>query len=327
MQLFREATNPWGQDILIGVSWTLIWAAAIAGALFMVGHAIYVWRGGDRQRGSATGGLSGGRTGPAEAGAEAGIPEKVTRHGIAARLFHWTMAVSMFALLITAFFPILEVRFDWVPIHYWAGILLIAAVLYHIVHATFWQDLRNMWIGKDDLREGLRMAKEVLGREEPVVEKAGKYPVDHKVYHNIVGVVALAAIVTGVLMMFRVETPFWERNIYLFGDTGWGLVYVVHGLSGIGLITLIMTHVYFAIRPEKRWMTRSMIKGWITRREFLEHHDPDKWHVSENGDGARVRAVRPFTVERGDEELAVPAGGAAHDDRADDSGASERPDR
>jgi len=53
----------------------------------------------------------------------------------------------------------------------------------------------------------------------------------------------------------------------------------VHGLSGVALITMVIAHVYFAIRPEKLWMTRSMIKGWITRDEYLAHHDPEKWKV------------------------------------------------
>jgi cytochrome b subunit of formate dehydrogenase len=300
VELFREATNPWGMSILIGVSWTLIWAAVIAGALFMIAHAIYVWRGGEPGRGATTGGLSGGRSSPAEAGAGAGLPEKIVRHSVAARVFHWAMAAAMLALLVTAFFPILDVRFDWVPIHYWAGLVLIGAIVYHVIHATFWQSLWNMWIGTADVREGVRMAREVVGKREEHVEKAGKYPVDHKLYHNIVTVVAIAAMVTGVLMMFRVDTPFWQRSLYIFSDQGWGRVYVIHGLAGIGLITLVMTHVYFAVRPEKWWITRSMFKGWITRREFLEHHDPHRWNVGASGpDGMPAAPNEPELVSVG----------------------------
>jgi len=28
-------------------------------------------------------------------------------------------------------------------------------------------------------------------------------------------------------------------------------MYVLHGLAGVGLIALIMVHIYFALRPEK----------------------------------------------------------------------------
>jgi formate dehydrogenase subunit gamma len=45
------------------------------------------------------------------------------------------------------------------------------------------------------------------------------------------------------------------------------------------LITMVMMHVYFALRPEKLKFTRAMFRGWITRREFDEHHDPKRWQV------------------------------------------------
>ena len=53
------------------------------------------------------------------------------------------------------------------------------------------------------------------------------------------------------------------------------------GLGAMGMITLIMAHVYFAVRPEKLWMTRSMFSGWITRDDYLRHHDPQRWPVAE----------------------------------------------
>jgi hypothetical protein len=52
---------------------------------------------------------------------------------------------------------------------------------------------------------------------------------------------------------------------------------VLHGLAGVSLVGLVMAHVYFAVRPEKWWITKSMILGWITRRQYLEHHDPQRW--------------------------------------------------
>ena len=36
------ATSPWGQSVPIHVAWFLIWAAGIAGLLFLTVHAIYV---------------------------------------------------------------------------------------------------------------------------------------------------------------------------------------------------------------------------------------------------------------------------------------------
>jgi hypothetical protein len=80
-------------------------------------------------------------------------------------------------------------------------------------------------------------------------------------------------------MMVRVRTPFFARNPYLFSDGTWGVTYVAHGMAGVGLVGLVIAHVYFAVRPDKWWITKSMILGWITRRQYLEHHDPGRWGV------------------------------------------------
>jgi cytochrome b subunit of formate dehydrogenase len=85
-------------------------------------------------------------------------------------------------------------------------------------------------------------------------------------------------IVTGVFMMKRVNTAgIFTRNPYLFGDMTWGMMYVLHGLAGVGLIALIMVHVYFGIRPEKLPITKSMVFGYMSRDFYLEEHDPKRW--------------------------------------------------
>jgi cytochrome b subunit of formate dehydrogenase len=73
----------------------------------------------------------------------------------------------------------------------------------------------------------------------------------------------------------------------MFGDMMTGLIYVVHGLAGIGLISLITIHVYFAVRPEKLEITKSMIFGTMSREQYLEHHDPERWVVAEMGKAAQ----------------------------------------
>ena len=35
IELWRRTQNPWGQDILIGVSWDLMWTAVVLAALFL----------------------------------------------------------------------------------------------------------------------------------------------------------------------------------------------------------------------------------------------------------------------------------------------------
>src|SRR5690606_32551223 len=89
---------------------------------------------------------------------------------------------------------------------------------------------------------------------------------------------------TGLLMLARVDTPFWERDPYLLAAGTWGIVYVVHGLAALALVTMVMLHIYFALRPEKLHFTRAMLLGWITRAEYAEHHDPRRWPVDARGD-------------------------------------------
>ena len=105
MGLVEWARSPWGQDIPIHISFFLIWVAAIAGLVFLIGHAIWlkyfdtpdVFQ-------------------PTPAAETVGVPPRVKRHSLAARLFHWVMAASMLTLLVTAFLPRVGVQFAWVDL-------------------------------------------------------------------------------------------------------------------------------------------------------------------------------------------------------------------
>jgi len=273
MQIFRRAENPWGQDVLLGIAWDLVWVAILAGALFLVVHALIAAR---RRRASGATASSAAT----DALARADHSARVVRHPAGARLFHWTMAAAMLVLLATAFVPVMGLQFDWVTIHWIAGLALIATIVWHILQALFWQNLRNVWIGAEDVREGMQELSHFVGGGAAPARKPGKYPVAQKFFHHVATVAALAAVVTGLLMMVRIDTPLFRQNQYLLDDGTWGLVYVLHGLGGVLLITLVIAHVYFAIRPEKRWLTRSMLKGWITRDEYLAHHDPQRWQAA-----------------------------------------------
>ncbi len=287
MEFLRRASNPWDQQVMLGIAWDLMWLALAVGIVFVVGHAISV-----KWFAPKTTPVSGAAAAPSNVQAS----ERVVRHAAPARVFHWLMSLAMFALLITAFVPVIGIQFPWVTIHWIAGIGLLLTVVYHVVHAITREDFRSMVIGAADVQEGARSVRGFFKRLPPSPEKAGKYPLDHKLYHHSVSVVTIGAIATGILMMFRVDTPFWERNPYILSDQLWGVTYVVHGVCGVALITMILAHIYFAIRPEKRWITRSMIKGWITRQEFLAHHDPTRWVVDSSATHVPADATRASTL-------------------------------
>ena len=270
MGLIQWATSPWGNSVPIHIAWFLIWVCAIAGLLFMIVHALYVGVFA-KPKSFAVNDI------PAVV---ASVPEKVHRHSFVARAFHWVMALSMFALLITAFLPKVGIKFDWVTYHWIAGIVLSASIIFHIVHASFWLDFWSIWPDKIDLRDAKRRMLRALGKNAPPPDRFAKYPLENKFYHFVILCSGLAVMITGLFMMKRVNTfGIFTRNPYVFGDMTWGLMYVLHGLAGVGLIALIMVHVYFGVRPEKLPITKSMVFGYMSREFYLEEHDPQRWLV------------------------------------------------
>jgi len=267
MGILEWATSPWGQNVPIHIAWFLIWVAAILGLLFLIVHAIYVryFAKAEEFAGSVSRDVA------------APLPERIPRHSLAARMFHWIMAAAMFTLLFTAFLPKIGVQFDWVTYHWIAGAVLTVSIVFHIIHASFWLDFWSIWPDKADLEDAARRIRRFIGRPAPPPRRFAKYPLENKLYHGAIIAAGLSAILTGVFMMFRVRTIFFPRNPYLFGDMTWGLMYVLHGLAGVGLIALIMVHVYFAIRLEKLDITKSMIFGSMRREFCLKHYDPERW--------------------------------------------------
>jgi formate dehydrogenase subunit gamma len=270
MTFLTWGRNPWGQQILTHVSWDLLWASLFAGLMFLVAHASYMVLSAHRKRSTAEV--------DALVQANKDLPEHIPRHSFMARVFHWVMAASMFTLLFTAFLPIVGVRFAWIQWHWMAGLVLTGAIIYHIVHATFWLDFWSIWVGPKDIPEFKAEMLRELGQEVSG-PKPGKYPLGNRLYHLAIVAVGLSAVATGLLMMNRIRTPLFVRNPYIFSDNTWGLTYVLHGLAGVGLVGLVIAHVYFAVRPEKWWITKSMFLGWIPKRLYLEHHDTRRWNV------------------------------------------------
>ncbi len=269
MGILEWATSPLGQRVPIHIAWFLIWVALIAGLVFLIVHAIYV-------RYFAKHKEFASEASPAEV---LNLPARIPRHSLAARLFHWIMAAAMFVLLFTAFLPKVGVQFNWVTYHWIAGTVLTISILFHIVHSIFYMDFWSIWPDRSDLEDAGKRIRRFMGMSTTRPGKFAKYPLENKLYHGVVMLTGLAVIITGVCMMFRVRTIFFPRNPYLFSDMTWGMMYVLHGLAGVGLITLTIVHVYFAIRPEKLPITASMIVGSLSREFFLKEHDPRRWVV------------------------------------------------
>jgi len=137
---------------------------------------------------------------------------RVTRHKLSDRILHWLMAICMLILLGTSLLPIFGIKFEWVMIHWVTGLILTLAILVHTIRSVFWQSLSSMWISFRDMKEELDNVR--LGLVSPKIEqhKSGKYSAAQKLYHHLITAVILVAVVTGLIMLVKIDSPFWERN-------------------------------------------------------------------------------------------------------------------
>jgi cytochrome b subunit of formate dehydrogenase len=132
-----------------------------------------------------------------------------------------------------------------------------------------------IWIedGRDLL---LDIRYTLSGGATPAV-RPGKYNALQKLYHLGAAVLILATGATGLLMLLKIDTPVWRRDPYWFSSDTWGIIYAIHGLAAMAIVTVLMIHVYFALRPDEWYLTRSMFRGWISRKEYFDHHDGERW--------------------------------------------------
>jgi len=207
--------------------------------------------------------------------------ERVIRHRLADRLFHWTMAAALLVCLLTAFLPILGWKFAWVMPHWISGLVLTAAILFHIVRSVIWQDFWSIVPGPRDVRETWRRWSRAIGGASPPPLGDAKYSPAQKLYHTAVTLLVLVIAASGLTMLSKIDTPFWRRNPYWLADSDWGAIYAAHGLCAMAMITLIMLHVYFALRPENHWIVASMLHGRISQQNYRAHFDPQRWRVAE----------------------------------------------
>jgi len=179
------------------------------------------------------------------------------RHRWPDRLFHWVMAATVIVLGATAFLPILGVKFDWVPVHWISGVILGAAIVYHLCRVFGVHGLAEMMPAKSDLT---MIRREALLQNVPD-EPSGKFDVFQKAYHWAASLTVLVLAITGFVMLAKIDTPLWARDPSILSDWNWGVVYVVHGAGALLLLFLFILHLYFSFLPDHRAYLFSMILG------------------------------------------------------------------
>jgi len=179
------------------------------------------------------------------------------RHRWPDRLFHWVMAISVIVLGVTAFLPILGVKFDWVPTHWISGVILGLAIVYHLCRVFGVHGLIEMMPAGSDLT---MIRREVVFQDIPD-EASGKFDVFQKLYHWAASIVVLTLAITGFIMLAKIDTPLWSRDPSILSDWNWGIVYVLHGAGALLLLFLFILHVYFVFLPEYKANLVAMIFG------------------------------------------------------------------
>ena len=251
MDIAAYRQDVWGQEVLRGVSWDLLWLVIVAAFVVIALHAIYEAMQKRKDKPSSEG-------------------KRVQRHGKLDRIMHWLMAISILVLLFTGVMPIIGINFSWLTIHWVAGLVLTAAVVFHILRSFMVKDLKSVLITPKDLKEPF-----------DDTQKPGKYSVAQKGMHLAVAVVTIIVIVSGLYMFGVIDTPWWDRSNSMSESTlGW--LFFFHGLSTLALVGLVSLHIYFGLRPEKLFYLRSMLKGWISEDELSANHDPERWAPDES---------------------------------------------
>ena len=247
MDIIRYRHNVWGEEVILGVSWDLLWVVAVTAFLLLAAHAIFMAA------------LAKKKAKPSSEG------KRVNRHDAIDRAFHWIMAGSVLTLIFTGISPIVGIRISWLNIHWIAGLILTFVVIFHTIRALFWQDFKSMLLGPNDFKEPF---------DESV--KPGKYSFEQKGMHWAMTVLVIAVIATGLTLFTHIDSPWWERPS-VDNEGTLGIFFLLHGTATLALIAFTAIHIYFALRPEKRFYTRSMVTGWISEAEMKENHDPSKW--------------------------------------------------
>ena len=247
MELIRYRNDVWGEEVILGVSWDLLWVVSVTAFVLLAAHAIFMAA------------LAKKKALPSSEG------KRINRHDAIDRAFHWIMAGSVLVLIATGIAPIVGLRISWLNIHWIAGLVLTFVSVFHIIRAMFWQDFKSMLIGPADFKEPF---------DETI--KPGKYSFEQKGLHWAMTVLVIAVAATGIILFLNINSPWWQRPS-VTDEGSLGIYFLLHGIATLGLVAFSAVHIYFALRPEKRFYTRSMVTGWISEAEMKENHDANKW--------------------------------------------------
>jgi formate dehydrogenase gamma subunit len=201
------------------------------------------------------------------------------------RLQHFALLSSFIILVITGFmlrYPeawwVVAIRslsddvFDLRSlIHRAAGVLMVAASVYHIFYLSFTQRgrelIRDLLPRVQDVYDALGVVKYNLGisKEKP---KFGRFSYIEKSEYW--------ALVWGTIIMAATGFVMWFDNTFmgLFGKLGWDVARTIHFYEAwLATLAIIVWHFYYVMfNPDTYPMNLAWITGTLTEAEMAEEH-------------------------------------------------------
>ncbi len=198
--------------------------------------------------------------------------DRILRTKFAERLCHWAIVLCFFFAAVSGiswFFPTVSwlSGFLGTPqmarlLHPFLGIAVFAGLCY-----MFWRFVGyNMPARTDAI--WFRRAREVLLNQhggEPL--QIGKYNAGQKVLFWLIMASILALLISGLIMWRAYFAEYFPIPVLR-------LAILAHSVAGIGLILLIVGHIYLAI-----WVRGSitgMVTGYVSHAWARQHHD--RWY-------------------------------------------------
>lgn len=207
------------------------------------------------------------------------MTKKVSRQSAANRFIHWGIALSIILLIISGLgqLPLykrynitklpggewLGSFFNTLDMHYFAAMILIFVVSFHLVYHFIRREF-DIFPKKGDMKESYLIIKAMFtgGKEPP----ADKYLAEQRVAYLFIGVNVLLLIITGIVKVIKNFEGSSLPYALVAGSTH------LHNLATVLLILGIAGHLAAFIIKANRPLLRGMFFGTIDEEYAKERH-------------------------------------------------------
>jgi formate dehydrogenase subunit gamma len=221
---------------------------------------------------------SGTAAAPTRASENVIVGDEVVRHRFAARVIHWSVALTFFLLLFTGM-PIWSPIFGWMAalfgglevcrwLHPWVGVAF--SVFSILMFVSWLGDMRlekqdRAWLGPK-VFEYLKFQG-----EDPEV---GKYNGGQKLFFFAISLATLGLLVTGIVLWIPMS---FSRGLA-------EAAIILHDIAFILSAMLIVAHIYLATAAEPGTF-RAMTRGTVEKAWARVHHP--RWYREVTGEERR----------------------------------------